>query len=339
MYHIETYGSPRQMGQQIGDALGDQFDRIIDRYAPWIRGMDDRRRAAVAALRDVTARHAPEVLEETAGMAEAVGMDEQELLGLRMFNEVKHYMPSCSGLVICDSDRGPLLARTCDLEPDISQEIQLSRVSRPNEGPATVTVTYLPMVSSLGFNEHGIAMTGSSAVSKGDPAMDGLPMAVLNTVSLKYCKSLEDVAGWLTGKTLRGKGAIQLFCDAAGRSMIAEYPTGRETILTHRAAGDTYQACTNFPQTAGLELASGPLYAANAYARFGRMKHQADGDMPRTLEGVKQLLVDVAQPGMVCPAETSMWRTAYAFVIEVRNRKMHLAPGHPAEVDWMEISL
>jgi len=59
----------------------------------------------------------------------------------------------------------------------------------------------------------------------------------------------------------------------------------------------------------------------------------------RPIEGMKNLIADIVQPGPVCHAPQCWFKTGYAFVAEVRSRRMHLCPGHPAEASYIEVSL
>ena len=50
---------------------------------------------------------------------------------------------------------------------------------------------------------------------------------------------------------------------------------------------------------------------------------------------LRHLLSDIAQPGLVCPAATSPFRTAYSQVMAPAARAMRLCPGHPGEGEWV----
>ena len=342
MLQIETEGTWRAMGQQVGETFRHWFEASLDRFAPWLVEELDRYRPAIAEIRGILEVYCPELNEETEGMAEAVGFEPDLMLGLRYFNELRERMPEpgCSGLFIADSDAGPVLARTCDIEPGFSQDVQLLRVNRPDDGPATVLVTYVVLTGGVGFNEHGLAMTGSSATPKKRARKDGLPIAVLNHLLMTRCRDVEEAARLLAQHRVSGKGAVELVCDASGASMMVEFVPGQAATETRRRPDGDWQACSNFCFSKGLVNRAGPDYLANAYARYGRIVHQVgEGFMDRTVEGVKLLLTDIAQPGMVCHEPHCTFRTAYAFVVEVRNRKMHLAMGHPAENRFFEIGL
>ncbi len=341
MLQIETRGSWREMGRQIGEEFREWFRPALDHFASWLVEEPDRYRPGVAYVRRVLAAHCPELGDETLGMAEGAGLEPDLMLGLRYFNELKACLePGCSGVFIADSDRGPLLARTCDIEPDFSAEIQILRVNRPDNGPHAITTTYLILSGGVGLNAHGLALTGSSAAAQGPAGKDGLPTAVINHLILTRCRTVAHVCDLLAQVRVRGKGAVELVCDAAGASALIELPPGRAPILTHRLADRAWQACSNFCFSKTLANRAGPGHLQNAYGRYGRIAHQAgDGLMERTVDGMKGLLRDIAQPGMVCPEEPSPFRTAYAWIAEPANGRLHAAPGHPGEHEFFEVTL
>jgi len=341
MLRIETRGSWREMGRQLGEEFREWFPVCLERYASWLTAELDRWRPAIAEIRELLQRHCPELAEETAGMAEALSLDDDLMLGLRYFNELRQRVrPGCSGVFIADSDAGPLLARTCDLEPDVSSEVQLLRVCRPRDGMQTMLTTYLPLTGGVGLNEHGLGVAGSSATPDVPPARGGLPIAVVNHMVMTRCRNVDDAARLVAEHEVCGKGCVELVCDASGGSMLVEFVPGRTAIRTRRRPDRTWQACTNFCFSPGLVIASGPAYLQNAYSRYGRIVHQVgEGFMPPTVDGMKQLIAEIANPGMVCHEPWCSFKTAYASIAELANGKMHICPGHPAEVGFETVSL
>lgn len=213
------------MGAQLAEEFRPKFQPVLERFAPWLARDLNRFRPAVAALRQAVMRLAPEIEEETQGMASALGWDADLALGLRYFNEIQAWrVPGCTGIFLNSNDRGPLLARTCDLEPDMSAEIQLCRASRPRDGIATVLMTYLPPTDGVGFNELRIAFTAASASTEGLAHREGVPAGIFNHLLATRCRSLADVTDLAARHTLRGKGIIELVCDTEGRSLFLLLP-------------------------------------------------------------------------------------------------------------------
>jgi len=341
MLHIETRGAWREMGRQIGETFRRWFEPMLDHFAPELVSDAGRHRPAIERIRRVLLAHCPELLEETLGMAEGAAMDAEVMLGLRFFNELdSRPSPGCCGIFIADGKQGPLLGRTCDIEPDISVEIQLCRIRRPDEGPAAVVVTYLPITGGIGFNEHGLAIGGSSAPALVKADGEGLPTAVVNHLLLTRCRNVGDAGELLRRLRIRGKAALEIICDESGDSMLVEMASGHEMIIVPRAAGRNWQASSNICYSGKVPARDDPRSLGNAYARYGRIAHQLDGGfVERSVGGLKRLIADVTQPGPVCPEEDCYLHTAYANIIETRSRRMHVCPGHPAKAKYMVVSL
>jgi len=341
MLHIETRGTWREMGRQIGEQFRRWFPPVLEHFAPYLRSDFESVRPAVRRIGRMLEKNAPDLLEETRGVAEGAGFEPEVMLGLRFFNEIRGFgADGCSGVFVADAPEGPLLARTCDIEPDISFEIQLCRVSRPNEGPGTVTVTYLPLTGGMGVNEHGLAVTGSSAPIRPRKTTVGLPVALINHRLLGRCRNVPEARRLLSSVKARCKPVLELVADAAGKSMLVEMAAGRPIVILPRDKQQTWQACSNICFSGRLPCQGQPHYLYNAYARYGRIVHHLqEGLVERSVAGMKRLLKDVAQPGPICPKGASPLETAYAFVVETHARAMHLCAGNPNEGTYRRISL
>jgi hypothetical protein len=329
------------MGRQIGEEFRDWFPKLLEHFARWLLDDPDGNRPAIAQLRKVVLAHCPEVYEETLGMADGAGIESERMLGLRYFNEIAAYRTEgCCGVFLTEGREGPLLGRTCDIEPDLSAQIQLCRVCRPAEGARTLLITYLGLTGGVGINEHGLGLAGSSASGLDAHAGSGLPTAVLNHLIMTRCRSLADVRDLLARHTMRCKGAVELICDQQGGSTLVELASGRVPVLVPRPLGRRWQVCSNFFVSGRIPIRPQPAYLESAYARYGRMVHQLDQGLTEpTVAGLKTLLRDVAQPGFVVPEAHCVLRTAYAFVAEPASGRMHLCAGHPAEAEFQIVSL
>ena len=162
MLHIETSGSWREMGRALAEAFPDQLREFIELFTPDVaRGQVPN---IAPTLREMTQQHAPELLDETAGMAEVLDLPADGLLCYRMFVDANALRPrqGCSVFMVDDAPEGPLLARTCDIEPETHAN-QICQIRRPDDGMATITLTYVGLVSSIGMNEAGLGLAGASA--------------------------------------------------------------------------------------------------------------------------------------------------------------------------------
>jgi hypothetical protein len=273
-------------------------------------------------------------------MAEAAGCDELVMLGYRFFNEVRQRMrPGCSVVFLAETLDGPLLGRNCDLDPGFSADIQVCRTCRPVGRPATLTTTYLGMPGGAGFNEHGLGLGTASAHTAARFGGQGLPASLILHRLLHRCSDAAEAQVLAAADPFLGKPCNVIAADESGVSALLELAPGAPAFVSPRPAGRDWQACANFFLSAHVPISPETAYLQSAYARYGRVAHQLDGGiLERSCAGLKRLLTEIAQPGL-CIVENPAFKTAYSQVMDLRGRRMHVAPGHPGEVAWQEAAL
>ena len=340
MLWIETQGSWLEMGRQYGEELRKPLKKGLHHYARWLVEDPDAYAPALEELAPLLQAHCGSLLQETKGMAEGSGIPEAVMLGYRFFNEVRRRMPEgCSAVFLAEAKEGPLLGRNCDLEPDVSHDIQVCRTCRPEGGSATITTTYVGMGSGPGLNEHGLGFGGASAHTDARYGNAGLPGAVLCHLLLHECRDVTDARALMAKHAFLGKPANILVGDESGASVLFEFAPGRPPVQSPRRPDRNWQACTNFFVSGEVPIQPDPEYLQSAYARYGRIVHQlGEGLMEHSVAGLQQLLTEIAQPGL-CRTEDPKCRTAYSEVNDLRARRMYVSPGHPADAAYEEVCL
>lgn len=339
MLRIETSGSWREMGRALAEAFPDQLREFIELFTPDVaRG---RAPTIAPSLREMTQQHAPELLDETAGMAEVLELPADGLLCYRMFVDANALRPrqGCSVFMVDDASEGALLARTCDIEPETHAN-QICQVRRPDGGMPTITLTYVGLVSSIGMNEAGLGIAGASARPAEEGTASGPGMNVVAFGALQRCKSVREAEALLCAQPLVGKGSVQLLADAEGHCRLLEFVHGKRVVSVSRPAGQTWQAATNFHPSGLTRSEPRTSIDYNSYARYGRIVHQLMID-PRahSVAGAKALLGDISQPGRYIPEGAFSLQTAYASVFELRARVCHLCAGNPLREPFEAIAL
>ena len=342
MLFIETAGSWRDMGRQLGKTFSAVIERCFEYYCPWLREEQKLYSPAISEVRRLLQKECPDLLEESDGMADGAGMDPELALGYRFFGEMKERVgEGCSVVFLEQTDVGPLLGRNCDLSPVSDPEIQLVRVCRPDGGAPSIQTTFVGMASGLGVTARGLGTAGASAHTQERYGESGLPGQVLNFLLLERCRNVAEARELMTQKLFLGKSGHQMVGDRGGASAILQMAPGRTSVPVSRPPGQDWQACTNFFLTDDVPTSPEPDYLRSAYARYGRLVHRLAGNglVERSVEGVKQLLTEVAQPGLYDSGCDGLVKTAYSTVLELANGRMHYAPGHSAEVGWLELSI
>ena len=341
MLRIETKGTWREIGRQIGEEFRAHFDPLMQRCCPWLLAQPEKFSYAIAKIRAMLKMHAPELLEETWGLAEAIDFDPDTMLGYRFFNALKYFTEEgCSTIFLADGRPGPLMGYNCDLAPDICSQAQLIQVCRPNSGVAYIGCSYLGTVAGYGISENAVAVCGASAHTEAQYGPAEMPAALVLYMFLQRCRNLAEVRALAAAHKTICKPCNILVGDAAGDSVVLEYASGRCPVQTPRPTDCTWQVRTNFFASGDIPIKGEPAYLAGAYARYGRWMHVLQaGSVPHTVDGLKQLMTDVAQPGLCSPGGENTLETAYSQVIDLANRKMHLCPGNPNKLPYEELSL
>jgi len=342
MLFVETRGSWREMGRQYGEATREMLRRGIGYFGKWM--LEDPQKTAKVAgrLRHDTLPVAKAVAEEIEGIAQGADLPVDTVWCYRFLPECAAALQmGCTVVALADSDRGPILARNDDIEPDLSVEIQVCHTSRPTDGPASMVLTYAGFLAGgAAMNEHGLAVGGASAHTTVPYAGGQAPFSVFFHLLLQRSENIAHFVRKFGELTYYGKPAIVLMADDSGQSMALEMQPGQTLTRTPRQAGRDWQVCTN-QYIQGVErIAPETEYLQNSYARYGRLTHRlGDWPMERTVENVRKLMAEVAAPGFCIPEQGLRLRTAYTSIFELKHRKMVLLDGHPATAPMREISL
>jgi predicted choloylglycine hydrolase len=341
MFTIETSGSWGEMGEQMGEAFSCELEECMHTFTPWLVADLARYRPAIRELSQLLQALCPQLVEESEGLARGADIATDLMLGYRFFNEIRSWLSEgCSVIYLADSEDGPLLGRNSDLSPGFEADVQLRRICRPNDGVARIQTGYLGLAGSIGLNAHGLAIGGASAHTPADYGEDGLPAQALLFVVMGQCQSVADARAFMACHVFRGKSLNLIAGDVSGESVLFEMPPGRTALAWDRVAGHDWQLCTNFFLSGEIPISPEVDYLESAYARYGRMTHcLMSNQTKRSVAGLKSLLTDVAQPGLCDSGRGGVVKTAYSQVMELKNGRMHLTPGHPAETAWETISL
>ena len=225
MLRIETCGSWYDMGHECGSTFREQILRGMDTYTPGLREgtlSPSPVQSVAAMLKD----YAPELREETAGLADALDLPELTTLYYRIFPSARFLDVGCSAFFIADAEEGPLLGHTTDLNPR-DAPVQVCWVRRPRQGADRITTSYVGLIPGRGMNEHGLGVQGTSAHTAERYGAAGVVSLVLAHRVLSDCRSLAEARELILKQPVLGKGAVRLVADAEGHSSLFEIAHGR----------------------------------------------------------------------------------------------------------------
>jgi hypothetical protein len=205
---------------------------------------------------------------------------------------------------------------------------------------ATISLTYVGLVSSIVMNEVGVGLAGASARPRDEGTLDGPGMNIVAFGAMQRCETVRDAEAAILAQPLLGKGAVQLLADSDGDCRLLEFVHGKRAVSVSRPEGQTWQAATNF--FVSPETASQPRTEIdyNSHARYGRIVHQLmTNPASHSVAGAETLLGDISQPGRYIPEGAFALQTAYASVFELANRICHFCPGNPSRLPFESIAI
>ena len=162
---IEAYGTPREMGRQIGEAAREEIrgfaDVAVERANKTVAITREQALATASACIPYVADYAPELLAELRGTAESSGVSLDELMLLQVRNQLRNRPdtgpPNEGGCTALAARRPALVAQNWDNDPALDPyTVVLTR--RPLAGPATLTVGQAGLIGYIGCGERGIGV-------------------------------------------------------------------------------------------------------------------------------------------------------------------------------------
>ena len=167
---LTVRGAPRDMGRQIGDAVGDLVREFCDEALYFLNKTLSIDRGTAARISHESLTHvsqfAPHLVEELQGVAEASVVSIENLMLLQVRNqfhdamaEETYGLQGCTALSIgastMESGRG-VVAQNWDADPALDPyTIVLTR--QPDAAPSYMSVTQAGLISYIGMNTAGLA--------------------------------------------------------------------------------------------------------------------------------------------------------------------------------------
>ena len=193
---LELTGRPGDCGLAQGNAFASQIHTNLEFYLQWLSqsGTVPRERLFELARGFAPAleEHFPAMLEEIDGVARGAALKLEEVLLINARTDIMALVeaelavtkvPACTALALQGNVRGRqilALAQNWDWDPILSKAPVVLR-SKPDDGPALVTLVEAGMIGKIGFNAHrlGVCLNFLSHVSDGRPDTFGIPIHCL----------------------------------------------------------------------------------------------------------------------------------------------------------------
>lgn len=364
LHVVDLEGTPRERGQQHGEALRTEIAR---HHALWEEAIAADLGEPVGAyldglidqgFLDAAQRLAPDLLEELHGIAEGSGIsyarifarmlsDEEPWVRMEYARDRDTAPKGCSSL---GSDAGPdaplLIAQTMDVPTWWDGGQTLLRFTQPN-GDRALVFTVAGKISLCGMTRRGLAITCNSLLQL-DPARSGLAE---DLVVRRYLAS---------GSPAAGHAFLRDVHHASGQNYIVPDGTGRAVSLECSANGvrewrrepaDLVVAHSNHPvanpHQGWFEAMIAGMDEEQRISRFGFTTEARLETLYRRIDPARRLDVAAAKDVLSCRegpicrvGEVEGKRDGFSFgslIMELGAApRLHIAPGPADRTPWQE---
>jgi isopenicillin-N N-acyltransferase-like protein len=340
---IETGGSPREIGVDVGREAREQIQTACAHTRAELGGVDPAEVAAnIGPYLAATEAAAPWVVEEMRGMAEGAGVAFESLFVLNaaaeLLQSIGRFECTVCGITKAGSADGHvLLAHNEDATAgwgDLAYVVK----AEPDGAPAFVAFAYAGLLLHQGVNAAGLGSVGNALYAR--DARPGIPKL------LAYRRVLAET-------TI--EGAIRIATDP-------RRAFGNNHLLA-TADDDLYDAEVSGSHWALIPGGNGSLVHANHFTDPGLRCLDRDEDLLNSRlrawrvekllaarwgaldpDALKAIMADHANwPGSVCkhhaPESELDYGTIGSVVIDVSTRTLWTCFGNPCRGDWREVRL
>jgi isopenicillin-N N-acyltransferase-like protein len=335
---IVVSGSPREMGQQLGEAAREEIrgfaEIALERVNKTVRVSRERAMSIAARSTEFARRYSPEMVEELHGMAESSRVPFDELMLLQVRNQLRPDADAgCTSLSLASTAvaaSGAIVAQNWDNDPALDAfTIVLTR--KPSGKPALVNLTQAGLIAYIGFNDAGIGICLNTLPA---PSREvGVPHYFL----VRGIYESDSLAGAVDA-VRRAERAIPANIMLATPQGAADMEVTLDDVhvLTGEQGQVTHANHCKHPELLTINKEFPELI--ESYPRQQRIdKLLSAARVPLSLEVVKTALKDhEGHPRSICrhandDSQTGFWQTVFSVIIEPDQRRMHVSRGTPCE--------
>jgi isopenicillin-N N-acyltransferase-like protein len=353
---IEVSGAPRERGRAYGRLASARIERSIATYSGLFAYCGIEWGAAqlrAAAYRESIGQLDAELLEEIAGIAEGSGRHVNEILALNARTEIlppSYLAPrnpdlgECTALAVppaLSETGGTLLAQNWDWVGAQRQALVLLRI-RETDGSACLTLTEAGMLAKIGLNQHGFGLCLNILRSSDDGGRPGVPVHALLRALLK-CGDVGKAQAFAAGFSY-GASSNVLCADAGGSAANLELsPQGLQVL---RDDGAVLCHTNHFLRAPSGRGAAALPPGLSSEPRLARAQSLAAAQRTLGVAGLTRILRDESagllsicrrpDPELAAPVRLE---SVASVIMELQQRRMHVAPEVPSLAEYHAIAL
>lgn len=362
--HVRVAGGAHARGAAYGAAARDRVQRSLEGYErafaahagwTWAQARDAAERY-LPALEE----HAPDALEEMAGIAAGAGVEAQDVVTLNARTEVMaaawvregqaaRATDGCSGLGLLGRRTAAghtLVAQNWDWLTHVTGTVVVLEAEQEGDAPNYVTAVEAGLLAKTGMNAHGLGLCTNFLLTPADDGAPGVPYHVtlrllLDCASVAQARALLDElprsssANYLLGDPLDGGHVLDVEATPGG-------PEGLHDLdVVDGFTGHTNHFCS--PAVTGLD-AGGALMPSSPL-RLRRLEDLVAAlDRPVAEDDVRAALSDHDNfPNAVCCHpdpdldEADRDVTAVSILMDLDERRVTLADGNPCDTPYRQL--
>ena len=333
-------GTPREMGRQVGEAVGDTIRDFAEMALPGVqrtvRVTRQRAREVVRRSLLLGQQYDAQIVEELRGISDVTGISLEDLMLLQVRNQLRDAPAgACTSFSVAAAatrEGHVLVGQNWDNDPDLDR-FTMVLTRRPDDGPAFMCVTQVGLVAYIGLNDAGI---GACLNTLPAPAREvGVPH-YFTLRSLYQGRSVSDaiqaieraqraIPANLMLATPEGPVNLEVTCDDVKVLRSGQYLTH----TNHCLHPDLVSINDAYPEL----IDSGP--------RKNRIDQLfTQGGASVDLDVLKGFLADHDRyPRSICRHANDhphhgFWTTVFSVVIDVESRQLHVSRGNPCTAGY-----
>jgi len=337
---IEVVGTPREMGQQLGEAAREEVrafcEVALERLQETIQVSRDQAQTLAEQCLPFAKGYSPDSVEELQGVAEAVDLPFWKIMLLQIRNQFTAEPDSgCTSISVpAMSQRSAIVAQNWDNDPALDRfTVVLTR--RPIGKPALMTLTQAGLISYVGFNEAGIGACLNSLPAPSRPV--GVPH-YFTLRELYEATTVDDavhairrahraIPANIMLTTPEGPANLEVTIDDV--KVLRPDETTWITHTNHCLHPDLCEYNEQFPELIGSHPRKAridELLSANANGI--------------SVEDIKTALKDHQRhPRSICrhandEPGVGFWQTVFSVIIEPAQKRMHVSRGTPCSAPY-----
>lgn len=334
-------GSPREMGNQLGEQAGDLVRRFCE------VALESANRMATASAdyaRNVSAKsleyareYSPDLVVELEGIAESAGVDILDLMLAQVRNQFTEDDDSaCTSFSAAPSmvmDGHHVVAQTWDADPALD-EVTIVLTRKPNNAPNYISVGQAGLIGYMGFNEAGIGC-----------CVNTLP-APVRGIGVPHYFSLRNL--FEQSSLIDAVNAVESAYRAIPVNIMMTTPEGPANIEAtvdevFVLRDENYLIHTNHCLHDSItEINNDFPELCNSYSRLPRMTELVEN----STEGISRAAIEEmfkdhdGYPGSICrhanenDPKHGFIETVFAMIVDAEAQEMYVSRGNPCSMPF-----